>query len=58
MHSISLVIHLIYSLQHLPLQNDVSRAPIGVVIAQLVAEATGAARERERENSLFKTTGA
>lgn len=34
MHSISLVIHLIYSLQQLPLQNSVSQAPIGVVVAQ------------------------
>ncbi len=41
MHSISWVIHLIYSVQQLPLQNNVSCPPIGVVIAQLVLKGRG-----------------
>lgn len=52
MHSISLLIHLIYSLQQLPLQNNVSYSPIGVVIAQLVL------RSQRSSGFPLKTKGA
>lgn len=53
MHSISRVIHLIYSVQQLALQDSFSRSPIGVVIAQLVLRGRTEIRLAGR-GSLFK----
>lgn len=56
MHSISLVIHLIYSLPQRPVQSSVSYSPIGVIIAHLVHRGhTGDQAGRGR--CPFQTTG-